>query len=215
MSNISFGIKKSLSSLEIEYNDFGDLLLYLLSKSVICEADSEIEKSMYRRYLMCEELVKDYFDVLGIGVFHNEVFNSVRIYAPDADYPMNINIADQTNNKLRMSLSKDENAALIVSYLLYQNYSQEDKLEEFTAIVSREEFYAAHATYLSYEPKENESARKDVLTRLAKLKVIEFNSKFFDQSDYPLIIRPYILDLILSENVKQYIKNEEMNSNEN
>jgi len=215
MSSISFGIKKSLFALEIEYKDFGDLLLYLLSKSVICESDNEMERSMYRRYLMCEDLVKDYFDVIGIGVHHNENFNSVRIYAPDADYPANMNMADQPNNKLRMPLSKDENAALIVAYILYQNYSQEDKLDEFTAVISREEFYAAHATYLSYEPKENESARRDVLTKLAKLKVVEFHAKFFEQKEYPLIIRPYILDLILSENIKQYIKNEEMASYEN
>lgn len=206
MSRISFELKKALSPLGVEYKEFGDLLLYLMHKSVICRDDSEIERKFYDQYLMCELLVKDYFDVIGIGVLHNEIFSSIRIFAPDADYPQNNTASDNQSNKLRMNISKDEIAALIVCYLLYQQYTDDARLEEFEAVISREEFYAAHATYLSYEPKEQETARKDVLKKLSKLKVIQYHSDFFENMEHPIVIRPYVVDVILPQTVKQYLE---------
>lgn len=211
MSIISFELKKALSPLGIEYKEFGDLLLHLMHKSVICRDDSEVERKLYDQYLMCETYVKDYFEIVGIGVLHNKNFSSIRIFAPDADFPSKQEIADEKNNKLRMQLSKDEVAALIVCYLMYQQCSDDLKLEEFNAVIMREEFYAAHATYLSYEPRENETARKDVFKKLSQLKVIEYNSEFFDNSEYPIVIRPYVQDVILPETVKQYLDKKELN----
>jgi len=210
MSMISFELKKALSPLGIEYKEFGDLLLYLMHKSVICRDDSEVERKLYDQYLMCETYVKDYFEVIGIGVHHNEIFSSIRVFAPDADFPSNQEISDETNNKLRMQLSRDEVAALIVCYLMYQQCSDDLTLEEFNAVISREEFYAAHATYLSYAPKINETARKDVFKRLSQLKVITFNSDFFDNSEYPIVIRPYVQDIILPETIKKYLEEKEL-----
>ncbi|MDP3444614.1 MAG: DUF4194 domain-containing protein [Ignavibacteria bacterium] len=211
MSLISFELKKALSPLGIEYKEFGDLLLYLMHKSVVCRDDSEIERKFYDQYLMCEILVKDYFEVIGIGVLHNEVFSSVRIFAPDADFPKNNSVSDDKSNKLRMNLSKDEVAALIVCYLLYQQYTDDARLEEFDAVISREEFYAAHATYLSYEPKEQETSRKDVLRKLSKLKIVKFHSDFFENLEHPLVIRPYVMDIILPKTVEQYLDTKENN----
>lgn len=196
MSRISHDIAQALAPIGVELDEFGDLIITLMDKGVICRDDGGSEQEMYDRYVLCKSLVHDYLDVMGIGILHNEEFHSVRLFAPDAEYPGSLP-RESTMSRVRFAIGADLSAALLVCFLLHKQHAAEGRQQEdYSVAVSRDEFYTAHATLLSYEPRPQKSAREEVLRALVRFKAVHFHTDFFENDELPLMIRPYIYDIV-------------------
>lgn len=202
MSQLSHDVSRTIAPTGVELREFGDLVIALMDRGVICREDSAAEKELYDRYIRCKSMVHDYVDILGIGVLHNEDFRSVRFYAPDANHPGGIP-PEEPSNQMRLSVNADLSAALIVCFLLHKQHTGEGhQQEDYSVIVNRDEFYTAHATLLSYDPKPHKTARDEVIRALGRLKAVTYHTDFFDNDEYPIVIRPLIYDIVLEEAVE-------------
>jgi hypothetical protein len=202
MSHISHEISRAIAPADVELREFGDLVIALMDRGVICREDSPAEKELYDRYMRCKPMLHDYLDVMGIGVLHNEDFASVRVYAPDANYPGGLP-PEEPSSQMRFSVNADLSAALIICFLLHKQHAAEGRQQEdYSVVVNRDEFYTAHATLLAYDPRPNKTARDEVVRALGRLKAVTYHSDFFDNDEYPIIIRPLIYDIVLEEAVQ-------------
>jgi len=213
-SYISEHVKKDNVSVE----EFGDVIVYLLEHGVITdpvegthsENDPACEKELYYKFKRVEKEIIEYLSIMGIGVNVNKEFRSIRVYAPDANFPKSKELKDEelSSNRMRLHINKDLSASLIVCYLIYQQHREEHKLINFVAVVSIFEFLSAFNSKLGIEYGENKTkTEKDLLFRtLKKLRVIDYRRDAIDNIDSNIVIRPLIYDVLLEEKVDGFLK---------
>lgn len=200
---------------------FGDIIIYLLHHGVICrptpgthsESDYQRELDLYDDFLIVEDEIRDYLSVMGINIKVNRDFETIRIYPPDADYPGNPDIVDNENGSslMRMNVSKDLSATLIVLYLLYEQHLSEQN-EDFTIAVSQVQFMNSFRSKLDSDLAEvlskNAKRKEDLFKELKRLRVIKYHKDFFNsEHQFPIVIRPTIYDLV-PENIIKDVLNE-------
>jgi len=194
----------------LNLEDFQAITSYLLENGVICREDTQKEEKYYDQFLRLESIIKDYLNLININVIHDEDLLSIRLYAPGSDFPDSYEDID-TKSNMSMSLTSEESAYLIALAILYnQKFNEGDVEDDASVEVELEEFNTALASYLSFTANENKSVRDDSLRTLRKLKVIKFAKGVFEDEDRPLIIRPYIKQVILPDMLKPFLENEEM-----
>lgn len=194
----------------LNLEDFQAITSYLLENGVICREDTQKEEKYYDQFLRLESIIKDYLNLININVIHDEDLLSIRLYAPGSDFPNSFEDIDMKSN-MSMSLTSEESAYLIALAILYnQKFNEGDVEDDASVEVELEEFNTALASYLSFTANENKSVRDDSLRTLRKLKVIKFAKGVFEDEDRPLIIRPYIKQVILPDMLKPFLENEEM-----
>lgn len=194
----------------LNLEDFQAITSYLLENGVICREDTQKEEKYYDQFLRLESIIKDYLNLININVIHDEDLLSIRLYAPGSDFPDSFEDIDMKSN-MSMSLTSEESAYLIALAILYnQKFNEGDVEDDASVEVELEEFNTALASYLSFTANENKSVRDDSLRTLRKLKVIKFAKGVFEDEDRPLIIRPYIKQVILPDMLKPFLENEEM-----
>lgn len=194
----------------LNLEDFQAITSYLLENGVICREDTQKEEKYYDQFLRLESIIKDYLNLININVIHDEDLLSIRLYAPGSDFPDSFEDLDVKSN-MSMSLTSEESAYLIALAILYnQKFNEGDVEDDASVQVELEEFNTALASYLSFTANENKSVRDDSLRTLRKLKVIKFAKGVFEDEDRPLIIRPYIKQVILPDMLKPFLENEEM-----
>ncbi len=194
-----------------DVEDFQALISYLLSNGVLVRDDNQREEKYYDWFVRLENIVKDYFSLAGIRVFHDEDLLSVRIYAPNSDTPEDTEDVDigEGTSSMSMSFKKGESAYLIVLALIYEQKISEGKINdmEMSVEISKEEFIISLRTFigdLDY-PK---TTRMDIFRKLKKLRAIDYGDNVFDDEDNPMIVRPLIRQIILPEMLKPYIETE-------
>lgn len=194
----------------LNLEDFQAITSYLLENGVICREDTQKEEKYYDQFLRLESIIKDYLNLININVIHDEDLLSIRLYAPGSDFPDSYEDLDVKSN-MSMNLTSEESAYLIALAILYNQKFNEGEVEDDASVqVELEEFNTALASYLSFSANENKSVRDDALRTLRKLKVIKFAKGVFEDEDRPLIIRPYIKQVILPDMLKPFLENEEM-----
>ncbi len=208
--NLDHTISSNIEDVDVNITEFGNIAIYLMENGVICRSDSTIERELYDKFIRVKEELMQYFKIIGVHLYHNEEFYSVRAYAPDASYPNSDEIIDSGSSMLRMTMNKDLAASLLVSYLLYEQYRAEARLEDdFTAVIQQHEFETAHAAMLGIDAIsiKNKTQKDEMYKQLKKLKAINYNKDFFSSEEYPIIIRPLIFDIILEENILEVLEN--------
>lgn len=198
---------------------FGDIIIYLLHYGVICrptsgthsEGDYQKELDLYDDFLVVENEIRDYLSIIGINIKINRDFETIRIYPPDADYPDNPNVVDYENAStlMRMSISKDLAASLIVLYLLYEQHKNEQN-EDFTVAISQVQFMNSFRSKLNLDLAEilskNSKRKEDLFKELKRLRIIKYHRDFFNSEDqYPIVIRPTIYDLVPENIIKDVL----------
>lgn len=202
---MNISINEELKELGIGEEEFRDLIVFLMDRGIIVRGDSENERDAYDLFVKAKNAVMEHFHWSRLGIYHNENSHTIRLFAPDADFPSNHLIVDDEykNSQMRMSIGNDLSAALIVCYLLHRQMLAEGKvLENYSVPVSKEEFYTAHATKLSFTPSKSKAVQQDVMKSLQRLKVVAYNKDFFDNPSAKLEIRPYIFDVVLNETIE-------------
>lgn len=190
----------------LDLEDFQDITSYLLENGVICREDSQKEEKYYDNFLRLESIVKDYLNLININVVHDEDLLSIRLYAPGSDFPQSY-LDDDIKSNMSMSLSSEESAYLIALAILYNQKFNEGQIEDDASVeVELEEFNTALASYLSYSANENKSIRDEALRTLRRLKVLNYAKGVFESEDAPLIIRPYIKQVILPDMIKPFLE---------
>ncbi|MFK2821837.1 DUF4194 domain-containing protein [Malaciobacter sp. WC5094] len=190
----------------LDLEDFQDITSYLLENGVICREDSQKEEKYYDNFLRLESIVKDYLNLININVVHDEDLLSIRLYAPGSDFPQSY-LDDDIKSNMSMSLSSEESAYLIALAILYNQKFNEGQIEDDASVeVELEEFNTALASYLSYSANENKSIRDEALRTLRRLKVLNYAKGVFESEDAPLIIRPYIKQVILPDMLKPFLE---------
>ncbi|WP_122894122.1 DUF4194 domain-containing protein [Arcobacter peruensis] len=231
---ISQYIKNQIEDSGITEKEFGDIVIYLMHNGVICrpdtgthsEGDPTTEKKLYDDFLLVKNEINDFLSILGIDVYHNEEFRSIRLFPPDADYPGSNIIRDEesASSLMRLNITKDLAASLIVLYLLYEQHSSE-KEEDFTVVINEVEFMSSFKSKLNLDVAEKISktakAKEELFKELKRLRVIKYHKNFFNHNEeYPIIIRPLIFDLVPQGIVKDTLeefrsKKEEKEGQEN
>lgn len=195
-----------INEVGLDLEDFQDITSYLLENGVICREDSQKEEKYYDNFLRLESIVKDYLNLININVVHDEDLLSIRLYAPGSDFPQSY-LDDDIKSNMSMSLSSEESAYLIALAILYNQKFNEGQIEDDASVeVELEEFNTALASYLSYSANENKSIRDEALRTLRRLKVLNYAKGVFESEDAPLIIRPYIKQVILPDMLKPFLE---------
>lgn len=193
----------------LSIDDFQSITSYLLENGVICREDTAKEEKYYDQFLRLESIIKDYLNLININVIHDEDLLSIRLYAPGSDYPDSFDDID-TKSNMSMNLTSEESAYLIALAILYNQKFNDGLVEDDASVeVELEEFNTALASYLAFSANENKSVRDEALRTLRKLKVIKFAKGVFDDEDRPLIIRPYIKQVILPDMLKPFLHEDE------
>lgn len=200
---------------------FGDIIIYLLHHGVICrakpgiysEGDSQKETDLYDDFLLVENQIRDYLSIIGMNIKVNKEFYTIRIYPPDADYPGSQEVIDDENASsfMRMNISKDLAASLMVTYLLYEEHKNKQN-DDFTIAISQVEFMNSFRSKLNLDLAEtlskNGKRKEELFKELKRLRVIKYNKDFFTpESQYPIVIKPTIYDLVPESIIKDVIDN--------
>lgn len=213
--NLNNYINNHIGDVDVSVDEFGDIAIYLLDTGVICRDDSKTERDLYDKFVRVKEELMQYLSILGIHLYHNEEFFSIRAYAPDSVHPNSEKVFEDGSSLMRLSINKELAASLLISYLLYEQYRSEARLkDDFTAVVEQHEFVTAHATMLGIDIVQsgNKNISTDTYKMLKKLRAVNYHPDFFSSDEYPLIIRPFIYDIVPEENLQTI---EESKNNEN
>lgn len=200
---------------------FGDIIIYLLHHGVICRAkpgiysenDSQKETDLYDDFLLVENQIRDYLSIIGMNIKVNKEFYTIRIYPPDTNYPGSQEVIDdeKASSYMRMNISKDLAASLMVIYLLYEEH-QNKQNEDLTIAISQVEFMNSFRSKLNLDLAEtlskNGKRKEELFKELKRLIVIKYHKDFFTpQSQYPIAIRPTIYDLVPESIIKDVLDN--------
>jgi len=209
-TNIYNSVFDEVRTLGLDIVDFQDVVTYLLENGVICREDKKIEEGYYDKFVRMESVVKDYLNLINISVEHDEDLYSVRLYAPSSDTPKEKSDGE-VKSALSMRFSNEESAYLLALTILYnQKLNEGHVLDDASVEVNLEEFNTILATSIGYTPHENKTNREESLRTLHKLKAVKFAKGVFEDEDRPLIIRPYIKQIILPEMLKPFLETDKV-----
>lgn len=211
--NIYNHVLEQVESEGLDIEDFQMVTTYLLEYGVICREDSEKEKRYYDYFVRLESIIIDYLNLININVVRDEDLESIRLYAPGSPTPENLQI-DEVKSSMSMSFNSEESAYLIALALLYHERLMKGEIESDATIeVDMVDFNIA-LSVIGVTANENKTVREEALKTLQRVRVVKFVSGVLVDEDKPLIVRPYINQIVLPEIIQPFIDNQE-DSHEN
>ena len=182
--------------------EYAEVLIRLLDYGVICRDESQVEATLYDRYLQCADLVEDYLRVLGMRVQHDRTFAFVRLYPPGARVPGMID--DETtpfNSGFRQRPNQQEVAAILVLRVEYEKALREGQVDERgRVLLSLEALAIAMNNVLKRQLPETKQERKALFTRLRQLRLIQYNFEDeFESTESWISIQPTITSFVSDE----------------
>lgn len=191
-----------------------ELLLRLLDYGVLCRNDSQTEQQYYDLFLRTEAIVRDYFELIGVRLLHDNRFQFVRVIPPGARVP---GMEDETdtpfNGGLRARLNQQDVALVLVLRAEYDKALGEGQIDEQGCVrISLEATAIALKNLLGRSLPENITERRAVYRRLRQLRLIDYSSEeVLDGEDAWLRIRPLIVSFV-SDEVLDTLRPENVNS---
>lgn len=197
----------------LDIEDFQMVTAYLLENGVICREDSEKEKHYYDYFVRLETIIIDYLNLININIVRDEDLESIRLYAPSSPTPQNFQ-ADDVRSNMSMGFNSEESAYLIALALLYHEKLKQGEIENDATIeVDMVGFNIALAT-IGVTASENKTVREEAFKTLQRIRVVKFASGVLIDEDKPLIVRPYINQIVLPDMIQPFINIKE-SDNEN
>ncbi len=192
-------LTEQLQPLGLELRDFSGLLIRLLDYGVICRDESQVEASLYDRYLLCEALLEDYLAVMGIRLQHDRQFHFIRVYPPGAEVPGLVD--DQhaaVQSGLRARLNQQEVALVLVLRTEYEKSLREGQVDDQgRVLLSLEGLSIALKNLLNRSLPEGQVERRALFRRLRQLRLIAFNNEDeMNQEESWLSIQPSITSFV-------------------
>jgi len=192
-------IETALEKEGVQLREFSELMIRLTDYGVICRDESQVEQTLYDRYLRVEELVAEYLSVMGIRIQHDKRFQFVRLYPPGAQVPGMEDETDQPfNGGMRVRLNQNEVALVLVLRSQYDKALREGQVDEQGCVlVSLESLSIALKNLLSRSLPEQLTERKNLFRRLRQLRLIQLaNEDALESAEFWLKIRPMIMSYV-------------------
>lgn len=203
-------LKDQLKTTGLRRDEYSEILLRLLDYGVICRDESQVEASLYDRYLQCANLVEDYLQVIGMRIQHDRQFAFIRLYPPGAEVPGLIDDENTPfNGGFRQRLTQQEVAIILVLRVEYEKALREGQVnEKGQVLISLEALAIAINNLLKRTLPEGKVERKALFSRLRQLRLIQFNLEDdLDSGESWLCIQATITSFV-SEDVLQSIKDQ-------
>jgi len=179
-----------------------DLLLRLLDYGVLCRDESQIEQQYYDLFLRLESVVRDYFDLLGIRILHDNRFQFVRLVPPGARVPGLEDDNDTPfNGGLRARLNQQDVALVLVLRAEYDKALREGQVDEQGCVrLPLEALMISLKNLLQRQLPDQVTERRAMFRRLRQLRLIDYSGEdALEQSDSWLRIRPLIVSFIADD----------------
>jgi hypothetical protein len=194
-------LEKLLEKEGVQLKEFSELVIRLMDYGVICRDESQIEQVLYDRYQRIENLVLDYVSLMGIRIQHDKRFQFVRCYPPGAQVPGMEDDDQPFNGGLRVRLSQNEVALVLVLRSQYDKALREGQVDEQGCVmVSLESLSIALKNLLSRNLPENLTERKTLFRRLRQLRLIQLaNEDALGAAEFWFKIRPMIMSYVSDE----------------
>jgi len=199
-------LAEQLKKTGLSQNEYAEVLLRLLDYGVICRDESQVEATLYDRYLQCAELVEDYLRVLGMRLQHDRQFAFIRLYPPGASVPGLIDDESTPfNGGLRQRPTQAEVAVILVLRVEYEKALREGQVDEKgRVLISLEALAIALNNLLRRNLPESKHERKQLFTRLRQLRLVQYNLEDDLESDESwLSIQPAITSFVSAEVLNQ------------
>ena len=177
---------------------------------VICRDESQVEQILYDRYLRIEQIMQDYLSLMGIRLQHDRRFQFVRCYPPGAQIPGMEDDDQPFNGGLRVRLSQNEVALVLVLRSQYDKALREGMVDEQGCVlVSLESLSIALKNLLGRSLPDQLTERKNLFRRMRQLRLIQLsNEDALDSSEFWLKVRPMIMSYV-SDDVLSSLLNED------
>ena len=191
-------LEKQLEKEGVQLKEFSELLIRLMDYGVICRDESQVEQALYDRYLRIEHIVEEYVSLMAIRIQHDKRFQFVRCYPPGAQVPGMEDDDQPFNGGLRVRLSQNEMALVLVLRSQYDKALREGQVDEQGCVlVSLEGLSIALKNLLSRNLPEQLTERKNLFRRLRQLRLIQIASEdVLDSSEFWFKIRPMIMSYV-------------------
>lgn len=192
----------ALSALNIDSDEFSELLIRLLDYGVINRDASQVEAKLYDRYLHCEELVEDYLSVLKVRLQHDSRFCFIRLFPPGSTVPGMLDVEEGPfNNGFRVKPSQQEVSTILVLRVEYEKSLREGQVDERGCVlIPLESIAISYQNLLKRSLPDSQGERKNMFKRLKQLRLIDFNSEFdLDTADNWISIQPSITSFVNAE----------------
>jgi len=210
-------IEQLLEKEGIQLKEFSELTIRLMDYGVICRDESQVEQTLYDRYLRIEQLVQDYVSIMGIRIQHDRRFQFVRCFPPGAQIPGMDDDDQPFNGGLRVRLTQNEVAVVLVLRSQYDKALREGQVDEQGCVlVSLESLSIALKNLLGRSLPEQLTERKNLFRRLRQLRLIQLaNEDVLDSSEFWLKVRPMIMSYVSDDVLSGLLSEDEDASNEN
>ena len=192
-------LAEQLKPLNISSDEFSELIIRLLDYGVINREESQVETSLYDRYVQCAETVQEYLAVMKITLQHDARFCFVRAFPPGAVVPGLPSDEDSAfAGGFRVRPSQQEVAVIIVLRVEYEKSLREGKVDEKGCVmISMEALVIALNNLLKRSLPENLTERKIIFKHLRQLRLIKFHSESeLDSQDGWFSIQPAITSFV-------------------
>jgi hypothetical protein len=205
-------IDRELEKEGLSQKDYSELLVRLLDYGVICRDESQVEQTLYDRYVRIEELVGEYLSVLGIRIQHDKRFQFIRLYPPGAQVPgMEEDQQNAGNPAFRQRLNQSEVALILVLRAQYDKALREGAVDEQGCVmVSLEGLTIAMKNLLKRSLPDNVTERKALFRKLRQMRLVQLqNEDSVHDGDIWLRIRPMIMSYVSDEVLTELMASDE------
>ncbi len=199
-------LQQALNEKAIRPEDFSELMIRLLDYGIINRDESQVEASLYDRYLQCQDLVDDYLAIIGVRIEHDEQFCFVRLYPPGASAP---NLQDEEHNPFNQGFrhrpNQMEMALILVLRVEYEKSLREGLVDDKGCVlISMEEIAISLNNLLKRKLPEGLQERKQLFRNLRHLRIIRFNTdRCAEDAENWISIQPGISSLVSHEVLAQ------------
>ena len=210
-------IERALDKEGLNQKEYSELLVRLLDYGVICRDESQIEQTLYDRYVRIEELIGEYLSILGIRIQHDRRFQFVRLYPPGSQVPgMEEDQEFSGSPSFRQRLNQNEVALILVLRAQYDKALREGAVDEQGCVmVSFEGLSIAMKNLLKRSLPENVTDRKIMFRKLRQMRLIQLqNEDSVEDGDVWLRIRPMIMSYVSDQVLTELMGDEDEASDE-
>lgn len=205
MNPIANAIAERLDTLNLSQRDFSELLIRLLDYGVLSRDESQVEATLYDRYLQCADLVEDYLAFIHVTLLHDRTFRFIRAFPPGAEVP---GLADDDHlddgpfqNGFRSKPSPQAVAVILVLRVEYEKALREGKVDEQGGVlIPLEQLSISMNNLLKQGLPATHAERNAIFKQLRQLRLIKLNidanSTSLNDQDSWLRIEPSITSFV-------------------
>ena len=204
-------IEQLLEKEGVQLKEFSELVIRLMDYGVICRDESQVEQVLYDRYLRIEEIVHDYISLMAIRIQHDRRFQFIRCFPPGSQVPGMEEDDQPFNSGMRVRLSQNEVALVLVLRSQYDKALREGLVDEQGCVmVSLESLSIALKNLLGRSLPEQLTERKNLFRRLRQLRLIQLaNEDAFEHAEFWLKVRPMIMSYVSDDVLSTLVAEQE------